>query len=127
MSLSNLGVITAQFSAAWPVKGTPPPDEKNNKRAVRPDSIGFGETIERRFNVLERRYGNVRALVFAGTRLVSGGDDRSVRLWDVDAGKESARAGHAGAVMSLAASADGRRAFSGGADFTVREWNLPVK
>ena len=70
--------------------------------------------------------GNVRALVFAGSRLVSGGDDRSVRLWNVDTAKEVARGGHTGAVLALTAAADGRRVFSGGADLAVREWDLPA-
>jgi WD40 repeat protein len=57
--------------------------------------------------------------------VLSGGKDRTLRLWDVAGGKEVGRlVGHTSAVTCLAASPDGRRALSGGKDKTVRYWDL---
>jgi WD40 repeat protein len=71
-----------------------------------------------------------RALSGAGEHYREGkwakGEDHSVRLWDVETGRQLAEfAGHTRAVFSVAFSADGRRAASGSADQTARVWNLP--
>jgi WD40 repeat protein len=55
-------------------------------------------------------------------RLVSAGDDSTVRLWNSARAAETARLeGHDGAVQALAALPDGRLA-SGGTDRTIRLW-----
>ncbi len=69
----------------------------------------------------------VRCLVFLpdGKRALSAGLDRSIRLWDLDQGKEIRRfVGHTGAVRHLAVSADGRRLLSSSQDRTVRCWDI---
>jgi WD40 repeat protein len=64
--------------------------------------------------------------ISAGGRLaVSGGDDASVRLWDLKAQREMRRfEGHSGAVMSVGFAPDGRWVVSGGWDGSVRLWEL---
>jgi WD40 repeat protein/mono/diheme cytochrome c family protein len=65
------------------------------------------------------------ALAPDGRRALSGGDDGTVRLWDVASGKELRRLeGHPEAVDAVAFSANGWRAASGGRDRSVRVWNL---
>ncbi|HXG08403.1 MAG TPA: c-type cytochrome domain-containing protein [Gemmataceae bacterium] len=60
-----------------------------------------------------------------GKLALSGGADRTVRLWDVAGGRELRRfQGHADVITAVAFSADGRRAASGSKDRTVRVWDL---
>jgi hypothetical protein len=52
-----------------------------------------------------------------GTRIVSGSLDRTVKVWDVQSGKDILTLkGHTGNVFSVAISPDGKRIVSGGAD-----------
>ena len=60
-----------------------------------------------------------------GKRIVSGSDDKTVRLWDADTGQPIGQplTGHTDAVYSVAFSPDGTRIVSGSADNTVRLWD----
>jgi WD40 repeat protein len=60
-----------------------------------------------------------------GRTAVSGAVDKTVRVWDLAAGRCSAvLEGHTGGVHSVAVSTDGRTAVSGAWDNTVRVWDL---
>ncbi len=60
-----------------------------------------------------------------GRTAVSGSDDKTVRVWDLEAGRLTATLeGHTGEVWGVAVTPDGRLAVSGSYDNTVRVWDL---
>jgi serine/threonine protein kinase len=68
----------------------------------------------------------VGAVVSSDGRLVlSAGDDHSLRLWDLESGREVRQfKGHTDAVKCVAFAPDGRHALSGSADRSVRLWEV---
>lgn len=67
-----------------------------------------------------------------GSWLASGGDNRTVRIWDISESSQSFGSclmklrGHSGAIYSLTCLPDGRLA-SSGSDGTIRLWTLPIE
>ena len=58
-------------------------------------------------------------------RLVSGGADETVRVWDAKTGKcEQVIRGHGKAVTCVAVAPDGKSVVSGSQDTTLRLWSL---
>jgi WD40 repeat protein len=76
----------------------------------------------------EGHKGHVESIAFSsdGKRLVSGGSDATVRVWDLATGKETAKLeGHSGPVESVAFAPDGQTVASAGFDdLTIRIWDL---
>jgi WD40 repeat protein len=59
-----------------------------------------------------------------GRRLVGGGEDNTVKIWEVPSGRElHTLRGHSGDVWAAAFSPDGRWAASAGEDSTVKVWD----
>jgi len=70
--------------------------------------------------------GDVNAVAYSpdGTRIVSGSDDKTLKVWDASSGAELATlAGHAGDVNAVAYSPDGTRIVSGSCDATLKMWD----
>jgi WD40 repeat protein len=60
-----------------------------------------------------------------GRYAISGSADRTLRLWDLAAGRPlHTFAGHEDAVRAVAVAPDGRYAISGSADRTLRLWDI---
>ncbi|NJO39172.1 MAG: protein kinase [Cyanobacteria bacterium CRU_2_1] len=64
------------------------------------------------------------ALSPTGHYALSGGDDQTIRFWEVASGKSWVFRGHQGRVSSVTFSPDGSNVLSGSADKTVKLWNL---
>lgn len=61
-----------------------------------------------------------------GKRILAGGEDGTVRVWDYVRNEEQACfQDHRGAVTSLAILPGGRKALSSSLDGTIRLWGLP--
>ena len=60
-----------------------------------------------------------------GRRAVSGSDDRTLKVWDLEQGALLATLeGHGDGVLAVAVTPDGRRAVSGSCDRTLKVWDL---
>ena len=71
--------------------------------------------------------GSVNAVAFSpdGRLALSGSADNTVRLWEVETGRQvRVLEGHSARVLSVAISGDGRLALSGSQDNTVRLWEV---
>jgi WD40 repeat protein len=76
---------------------------------------------------LEAQCGPANHAAFSpdGSRALFASADKSVRLWNVEAGRDIRRfVGHTASVWAVTFSPDGQRALSGGADHTLRYWDV---
>ena len=65
------------------------------------------------------------AITADGGRVVSGSNDKTVRVWEVESKQcISILEGHKGQVWGVAVTADGRRVVSGSRDRTLRVWDV---
>src|SRR5262249_35152309 len=75
---------------------------------------------------LKGHSGKINAVAFSpdGSRLLSGSDDKTLKMWDA-AGGSLLRTfeGHRGAVTAVAFSADGTRVVSGSSDRALKIWD----
>lgn len=63
-----------------------------------------------------------------GRRAVSGSEDRTVRVWNLQAGREEATLrGHSDWVIGISMTADGRRAASASLDGAIKIWDLETR
>ncbi|MGH3875118.1 MAG: NACHT domain-containing protein, partial [Pseudonocardiaceae bacterium] len=94
--------------------------------APRPEHAGRPLSEPAGLRPLTGHTGTVLSVAYSpdGTRLLTGGDDASVRIWDATTGTPIHHlTGHTGAVWSVAYSPDGTRLLTGSDDASVRIWD----
>lgn len=85
-----------------------------------PDNTGELDPLEVHSSVA-----NGLAFTPDGSFALIAGRDRTLRIHDLDAGRDRRRGiGHTASVWGVACSPDGRQALTGGADGTVRLWDV---
>ncbi|MCH7727757.1 MAG: WD40 repeat domain-containing protein [Planctomycetes bacterium] len=70
----------------------------------------------------------INSLAFSSDskRVVAGGNDSTVRVWDLESKKGIHYLGHTDSVTAVAFHPDGQRLISGGNDHTARVWHLQL-
>jgi tetratricopeptide (TPR) repeat protein len=114
---------TAGRPAAPAASGVAAPAAPVKPRRPPLSEHGFGRQVR----LLEGHTEPVRAVVFTqdGRRLLSAGEDKAIRLWDIKTAKTVVRyPGHTGGVNALAIAPNGERFLSGSQDHTLRLWDI---
>jgi N-terminal domain of NWD NACHT-NTPase/NACHT domain/WD domain, G-beta repeat len=90
-------------------------------------SSGVEQNWSPALQTLEGHSSSVNSVVFShdGSKLASGSDDHTIRVWDVATGQvEHTLEGHSDSVNSVVFSHDGSKLASGLLDYTVRVWDV---
>jgi WD40 repeat protein len=113
-------VFVQSFAAAVRDFRLGTPFDPNTVAQSLPDNTG-------EIDPLEAQSSAANAIAFSpdGQYALFASSDKSVRLHDIDAGRDLRRfIGHTASVWAVAFSPDGKRALSGSADATVRLWDV---
>jgi WD40 repeat protein len=101
-----------------------------SQRVSRPEvTNALQEALNKRseYNRLEGHNDSVRSVSFSpdGKTLASGSADKTIKLWDLETGKEiRTLKGHDNYVNTISFSPDGKTLASGSGDKTIKLWNL---
>src|SRR5436305_1870787 len=104
----------------------PTPKKKRDEQYAEPQAPGLPPGVKL-FCVLEGHENVVYSVAFdpEGKLLASGGNDWTVKLWEVASGKPlRTLEGHKSGVLSVAFHPEGRMLASGSIDNTVKLWEV---
>ncbi|MBK8094790.1 MAG: pentapeptide repeat-containing protein [Verrucomicrobiaceae bacterium] len=120
-TLSFASAVSRIHSVAWNTRFGLIAAGHENGSIVIWDASSF-----RILRVLQGHQGWVRGLAFCldGHFLASGGDDKTIRIWDLYKQKFKLLVGHDAAITCLAVSPGGGQLVSGSKDKTVRIWDI---
>ena len=96
-------------------------------RSIRVTDKLLSKIIDTDLYILSGHSSDVVSVAFSpdGKTLASGSGDWTIKLWDVNSGKEiKTLAGHTDVVESVAFSFDGKNLASGSIDKTIKLWKL---
>jgi WD40 repeat protein len=76
-----------------------------------------------------RGYDNILSISFSpdGNYVLTGSNDKTARLWDLDGNSLQVFRGHAASISAVAVSPDGKTILTGSGDLTARLWDLRGK
>lgn len=122
------GLFASQAVLAGPGEKLLPMQPPIPGAAVDQPDIRYVELASgKELRIIKAPRGGVASLAISGDgkHVLTGGLDRTMRLWELESGKELRRfQWHADAVLDVAFSPDGRSALSASAD-GIRLWDLP--
>ncbi len=127
LKVMNLTSARPMEAAATAIQSAGISDQKLKGRIIAPVKGGLYTVIDRvrEWQRCQGHESSVLSVAFSpdGQTIVSGSDDRTIRLWDV-AGNPIGQPfqGHEASVLSVAFSPDGQTIVSGSADRTIRLW-----
>jgi tricorn protease-like protein len=99
------------------------PNQAKTKELLRSILLEYGGELR----TLTGHQGMVTSVAYSpeGKYVLTGSEDRTLKLWDTASGKEVRTfTGHRGSVTSVAFSPDGTMALSGSGDSTLRLWDV---
>jgi WD40 repeat protein len=118
--LPHQGVPAIERFTAKVAEGAPAPWIRPLKPALHPAGASLIRTLEGDPGVV-----TCMAVSPDGRRAVSASRDRTLKVWDLESGRElRTLKGHSYAVTGVAVSPDGRRAVSASDDKTLKVWDL---